>query len=119
MRHFLGVLHIWPRHASARHQPTAHSERLHREADLVIEATESELGVRVHRRCVGQRRHGFSLPATRWPRLGGPAWGGLMAGVKYDVASGDEIPNIGEKLIPVMTLEGSYRGVRPRQRAPS
>ena len=34
------------------------------------------------------------------------------AGVRYEVANGDEIPNLGEKVIPVMTLEGSYRGVR-------
>ena len=34
------------------------------------------------------------------------------AGVRYEVANGDEIPNLGEKVIPVMTVEGSYRGVR-------
>ena len=34
------------------------------------------------------------------------------AGVRYEVANGDEIPNLGEKVVPVMTVEGSYRGVR-------
>ena len=34
------------------------------------------------------------------------------AGVKYEVANGDEIPNLGEKLMPVMTREGSMRGLR-------
>ena len=34
------------------------------------------------------------------------------AGVKYEVANGEEIPNLGEKLMPVMTREGSMRGLR-------
>ena len=34
------------------------------------------------------------------------------AGVKYEVANGDEIPNLREKLMPVMTREGSMRGLR-------
>ena len=33
------------------------------------------------------------------------------AGVKYEVANGDEIPNLGEKLLPVVTAEGSWRGM--------
>ena len=33
------------------------------------------------------------------------------AGVKYEVANGDEIPNLGEKLLPVVTNEGSWRGM--------
>ena len=34
------------------------------------------------------------------------------AGVVYEIANGDEIPNLGEKLLPVMTVDGSYRGLR-------
>ena len=34
------------------------------------------------------------------------------AGVTYEVANGEEIPNLGEKLLPVMTLEGSRKGMR-------
>ena len=33
------------------------------------------------------------------------------AGVRYEVASGEEIPNLGEKLLPVVTAEGSWRGI--------
>ena len=33
------------------------------------------------------------------------------AGVKYEVANGEEIPNLGEKLMAVMTAEGSVRGM--------
>ena len=33
------------------------------------------------------------------------------AGVKYEVANGEEIPNLGEKLLPVVTAEGSWRGM--------
>ena len=31
--------------------------------------------------------------------------------VKYEVANGDEIPNLGEKLLPIVTNEGSWRGM--------
>ena len=34
------------------------------------------------------------------------------AGVMYEVANGEEIPNLGEKLLPIMTLEGNCRGMR-------
>ena len=34
------------------------------------------------------------------------------AGVKYEVANGEEIPNLGEKLMAVVTAEGSMRGLR-------
>ncbi len=34
------------------------------------------------------------------------------AGVTYEVANGEEIPNLGERLLPVMTAEGTVRGVR-------
>ena len=34
------------------------------------------------------------------------------AGVKYEIANGDEIPNLGEKLMPIMTNEGTTRGLR-------
>ena len=34
------------------------------------------------------------------------------AGVMYEVADGAEIPNLGEKHLPIMTIEGSVRGVR-------
>ena len=33
------------------------------------------------------------------------------AGVRYEVANGEEIPNLGEKLLPVVTDEGSWRGM--------
>ena len=33
------------------------------------------------------------------------------AGVKYEVANGDEIPNLGETLLHVVTNEGSWRGM--------
>ena len=33
------------------------------------------------------------------------------AGVKYEVANGEEIPNLGEKLMAVMTAEGTVRGL--------
>ena len=36
------------------------------------------------------------------------------AGVQYEVANGDEIPNLGEKLFAVVTEEGSVRGMRPQ-----
>lgn len=35
-----------------------------------------------------------------------------IAGVTYTVANGDDLPNLGEKTLPVMTLEGSMRGLR-------
>ena len=34
------------------------------------------------------------------------------AGVKYEIANGEEIPNLGEKLMPIMTSEGTTRGLR-------
>ena len=34
------------------------------------------------------------------------------AGVKYEIANGDEIPNLGEKLMPIMTNEGTTRGLK-------
>ena len=34
------------------------------------------------------------------------------AGVTYEVANGEEIPNLGEKLMPVVTAEGTWRGLR-------
>ena len=34
------------------------------------------------------------------------------AGVSYEVANGEEIPNLGEKLLPVVTAEGSWKGLR-------
>ena len=34
------------------------------------------------------------------------------AGVTYQVANGDEIANLGEKLVPVVTDEGTMRGMR-------
>ena len=34
------------------------------------------------------------------------------AGVMYEIANGEEILNLGEKLMPVMTAEGSWRGLR-------
>ena len=33
------------------------------------------------------------------------------AGVRYEVANGKEILNLGEKLLPVVTDEGSWRGM--------
>ena len=33
------------------------------------------------------------------------------AGVEYAVANGDCIPNLGQKLLPVMTAEGTMRGI--------
>ena len=34
------------------------------------------------------------------------------AGVMYEITTGEEIQNFGEKLMPVMTAEGSRRGLR-------
>ena len=34
------------------------------------------------------------------------------AGVTYEVANGEEIPNLGVKLMPVVTAEGTWRGLR-------
>ena len=34
------------------------------------------------------------------------------AGVTYEVANGEEIPNLGEKLMPVVTAEGTWRRLR-------
>ena len=34
------------------------------------------------------------------------------AGVTYEIADGTEIPNLGEKLMPVVTAEGSWKGLR-------
>ena len=34
------------------------------------------------------------------------------AGVVYEVANGQEIPNLGEKQLPIMTIEGSVRGLK-------
>ena len=34
------------------------------------------------------------------------------AGITYEIANGDEIPNLGEKLMPIMTSEGTTRGLR-------
>ena len=34
------------------------------------------------------------------------------AGVTYEVANGEEIPNLGEKLMPVVTAECTWRGMR-------
>jgi hypothetical protein len=36
------------------------------------------------------------------------------AGVQYEVANGDEIPNLGEKLLSVVTEEGIVGGMRPQ-----
>ena len=33
------------------------------------------------------------------------------AGVEYEVANGDKIPNLGQKLLPVVTNEGGLRGM--------
>ena len=35
-----------------------------------------------------------------------------MAGVRYEIADGNEIPNLGEKLMLVMTREGTWRGLK-------
>ena len=35
-----------------------------------------------------------------------------MAGVRYEIADGNEIPNLGEKMLPVMTREGTWRGLQ-------
>ena len=35
-----------------------------------------------------------------------------MAGVRYEIADGNEIPNLGEKLMPVVTREGTWRGLK-------
>ena len=32
------------------------------------------------------------------------------AGVMYEIANGDEIQNLGEKLMPVVTAEGAWKG---------
>ena len=32
-------------------------------------------------------------------------------GMRYEVANGEEIPNLGEKLLPVVTAKGSCRGM--------
>ena len=34
------------------------------------------------------------------------------AGVMYEVANGEEIPNLGERHLPVMTTEGTIRGIK-------
>ena len=34
------------------------------------------------------------------------------AGVMYEIADGTEIPNLGEKLMPVVTAEGTWKGLR-------
>ena len=36
----------------------------------------------------------------------------FRAGVTYEVANGEEIPNLGEKPMPVVTAEGTWRGLR-------
>ena len=36
------------------------------------------------------------------------------AGVQYEIANGDEIPNLCEKLFAVVTEEGTVRGMRPQ-----
>ena len=36
------------------------------------------------------------------------------AGVQHEVAKGDEIPNLGEKLFAVVTKEGTVLGMRPQ-----
>ena len=35
-----------------------------------------------------------------------------MAGVRYEIADGNEIPNLGEKLMPVVTREDSWRSLK-------
>ena len=34
--------------------------------------------------------------------------------MQYEIANGDEIPNLGEKLFAVVTEEGTVRGMRPQ-----
>ena len=34
------------------------------------------------------------------------------AGVRYEIADGNEIPNLGEKLLPIMTREGTWRSLK-------
>ena len=36
----------------------------------------------------------------------------VNAGVKYEIANGDQILNLGEKLMPIVTAEGSWKGMR-------
>ena len=38
--------------------------------------------------------------------------GASRARAVYDVANGKGTPNLGEKLLPVMTVDGNYRGLR-------
>ena len=33
-------------------------------------------------------------------------------GVRYEIADGTEIPNLGEKLLPIMTREGTWRALK-------
>ena len=35
-----------------------------------------------------------------------------IAGVRYEIADGNEIPNLGEKLLPIMTREGTWRALK-------
>ena len=35
-----------------------------------------------------------------------------MAGVKYEIADGSQIPNLGEKFLPIVTREKSWRGLK-------
>ena len=35
-----------------------------------------------------------------------------MAGVKYEIADGSQIPNLGEKLLPIVTRENTWRGLK-------
>ena len=35
-----------------------------------------------------------------------------MAGVRYEIADGNEIQNLGEKLLPIVTREESWRGLK-------
>ena len=35
-----------------------------------------------------------------------------MAGVKYEIADGSQIPNLGEKLLPIVTRENTWRGIK-------
>ena len=35
-----------------------------------------------------------------------------IAGVRYEIADGNEIPNLGEKLLPIMTREGTWRSLK-------
>ena len=34
------------------------------------------------------------------------------AGITYEVANGDQIPTLGEKLFPVVTAKGTWRGLK-------